>query len=233
MHAASVVVPARDEPRRLERTLDSLAAQAFDGSLEVIVVASGDETLAAARAHPVAERVLVDDRRDGPGSARNEGAAIAIGDVLLFTDADTVVPRAWVRAHLRHYATPAVVGVGGPLRPLAGTLRHDVLFRVLSDWWYRVSWPLGFVQQPGCNCSVRRSAFEAVGGFDDALSFLEDTDLSPRLREAGLVVYDHRCPVATSSRRQEREGYVSLFLAYLVGYLEYAIPGLSPTREHF
>ncbi|WP_440771324.1 glycosyltransferase [Natronorubrum sp. DTA28] len=233
MDTASVVVPAREEVARLERTLDSLAKQVFDGELEVVVVASGSATLAAAREHSVTDRVLVDEWENGPGAARNRGAEAATGELLLFTDADTVVPPAWVRCHRRHYATPSVVGVGGPLRPITGAVRHRLLFRLLSDWWYRLSWPLGFVQQPGCNCSVRRSAFEAVGGFDESLPFLEDTDLSLRLRDEGVVVYDHTCPVETSARRQREEGYLPLFLAYFVGYLEYAIPGRSPSRAHF
>ncbi|SEP89658.1 glycosyltransferase [Natrinema salaciae] len=230
---ASVVVPARDEEPRLERTLDSLAAQAYDGRLEVIIVATGTETARVARAHPTVDRALIDDRGAGPGPARNRGAAAAGGDVLLFTDADTVVPPSWVRRHCRHYAAGDVVGVGGPLRPLEDGVRHRVLFRLLSDWWYRVSWPVGFVQQPGCNCSVRRTAFDAVGGFDDSLGFLEDTDLSLRLRREGAVVYDRACPVDTSARRQERVGYGSLFWTYLVGYLAYAVPGRSPSRDYF
>ena len=230
---ASVVVPAREEGDRLERTLDSLAAQRFRGRLTVIVVASGAETLAVARGHSAADRVLVDERTDGPGPARNQGAAAAGGDVLLFTDADTVVPPTRVRRHCRHYVTPSVVGVGGPLRPLEASLRHRVCFRLLSDWWYRACWPLGFVQQPGPNCSVRRTAFEAVGGFDESVRYLEDTDLSLRVAREGAVVYDHTCPVDTSARRQERVGYGRLLLTYLVGYLEYALPGCSPTREYF
>ncbi len=233
MDTASVVVPAREKAAHLERTLDSLLGQVFDGELETIVVASGSATLAAAREHPVTDRVLVDERENGPGTARNRGVAATTGDLLLFTDADTIVPPEWIRRHRRHYATPSVVGVGGPLRPITDAVRHRLLFRLLSDWWYRVSWPVGFVQQPGCDCSVRRSAFEAVGGFDESLPFLEDTDLSLRLRDEGLVVYDHTCPVETSARRQREEGYLPLFLAYFVGYLEYAIPGRSPTRAHF
>ncbi|WP_408958550.1 glycosyltransferase [Natrinema sp. 74] len=230
---ASVVVPARDEGRRLERTLDSLAAQRFAGRLEVVVVTSGETTESVARGHSIVDQVLVDEQRAGPGPARNWGATVADGDVVLFTDADTVVPPTWVRRHCRHYVTPDVVGVGGPLRPLESGLRHRACFRVLSDWWYRACWPVGFVQQPGPNCSVRRTAFESVGGFDASLRYLEDTDLSLRLSREGTVVYDHTCPVETSARRQDRIGYARLFLWYLVGYLEYAVPGLSPTRNHF
>lgn len=232
MSEVSVVVPAVREGERLESTLDSLAVQTEE-PLEVIVVAAGESTLEVARAHPIVDHALVDDREDGPGYARNRGAKAARGDILCFTDADTVVPPAWVARHRRHYVTPEVVGVGGPLRPLEGGLPHRFAFRVLSDWWYRVSWPMGFLQQPGPNCSVRREAFEAIGGFDEALPFLEDTDLSLRLGGEGTVVYDHTCPVSTSTRRQRREGYVGLFLTYLLGYLQYALPGLEPTRGYF
>ena len=232
MAEVSVVVPAYREGKRLESTLNSLAVQTEE-PLEVIVVAAGERTLEVARSHPAVDRTLVDDREDGPGHARNRGAAVARGDVLCFTDADTVVPPAWVASHRRHYLTPEVVGVGGPLRPLERGLPHRLAFRVLADWWYRVSWPVGFLQQPGPNCSVRREAFEAIGGFDEALPFLEDTDLSLRLGGEGAVVYDHTCPVSTSTRRQAREGYIGLFLTYLFGYLQYALPGLEPTREYF
>ncbi|MFP8957958.1 glycosyltransferase [Natrialbaceae archaeon A-CW3] len=174
-------------------------------------------------------------RTDGPGWARNRGAERANGDVLLFTDADTVVPPTWVADHRRHYQRADVVGVGGPLDPLEAGLRHRVCFRFLSDWWYRVSWPLGFVQQPGPNCSVRRVAFERCGGFDESLAFLEDTDLSLRLRRDGdgEIVYDSGCRVETSVRRQEREGYGGLFLTYARGYLAYFVPGMTTPVDYF
>ncbi|GAB3028241.1 glycosyltransferase family 2 protein [Natronobiforma cellulositropha] len=236
MVTVSVVVPAREEADSLAPTLDSLAAQRLpDGwTLEVIVVACGDDgTLEVARDHPAADRVLEDDVRTGAGPARNQGAAVARGDVLAFTDADTVVAPWWVRAHTSHYADPQVVGVGGPLRPLEGGLVDRLLFRVLSDLWYRVSWSVGFVQQSGNNCSVRREAFEAVAGFDESLAFLEDTDLSMRLRERGRVVYEPRVPVWTSVRRQHREGYGGLFLAYAVAYCSYALVGTVPDVGYF
>lgn len=226
---ASVVVPAYAEADTLGRTLDSLRGQ----GAEVIVVAGGsDGTAEVAEGHPAVDRVL-DDEGDGPGAARNRGAEAAEGDVLLFTDADTVVPPDWVERHRAHYDRSRVVGVGGPARPLDGRLRDEVLFAVLSDWWYRVSWPLGFVQQPGFNCSVRREAFEAIGGYDEALPFQEDTELSLRLKSRGEVVYDPGCVVRTSPRREHDEGYGGLFVRNLRGYVRQFLLGDRVDADYF
>jgi len=226
---ASVVVPAFEEAATLGRALDALAGQ----DAAVVVVAGGeDDTAAIAESHPAVDRVVADEGR-GAGAARNRGAEAASGEVLLFTDADTVVPTDWVSRHVAHYDRDEVVGVGGPAQPLEGGLADELLFTVLSDWWYRFSWPLGFVQQPGFNCSVRREAFEAVGGYDESLSFQEDTDLSLRLKREGTIVYDPDCVVQTSTRRERDEGYLGLMLRNLRGYVNQFVLGRSAGSGYF
>ena len=180
----------------------------------------------------LADRVLDDAHESGPAAARNQGARAVDADVVCFTDADTVVPDGWVARHASHYHDPEVVGVGGPLRPLDGSRRDELLFRVLSDYWYRASWPLGFVQASGNNCSYRRESFLDLGGFDESMPFMEDTDLSLRMRERGRVVYDRHAPVRTLVRRQREEGYLGLFVRYAVGYARY-FAGRDPGKGYF
>ncbi|MFB6079096.1 MAG: glycosyltransferase family 2 protein [Halarchaeum sp.] len=225
---ASVVVPAYNEAATLARSLDALTGQ----SAEVVVVVDGDDGTWDVAADHDAVDVLVRGGEAGAGAARNEGAAHATGDVVCFTDADTVVPADWVDTHRRHYDDPAVVGVGGPATALDGTRRDRFLFKVLSDYWYRVSWPLGFVQQPGFNCSVRADAFRALDGFDEAIPFMEDTEFSLRLKERGRVVYDPDTEVATSPRREVEEGYLSLFATYARAYLSHYVLG-RPLRDDY
>ncbi|MFC7154144.1 glycosyltransferase family 2 protein [Halomarina halobia] len=226
---AAVVVPAYNERTAVVRALDALADQ---GAAVVVVVGGDDGTEAAARDHPATDRVVRDAAEDGPAAARNRGARAASAEVVCFTDADTVVPPGWVARHLSHYHDDRVVGVGGPLRPLDGSRTDEVLFKLLSDYWYRVSWPVGFVQASGNNCSYRREAFLAAGGFDESLPFMEDTDCSLRMRARGRLVYDPHAWVHTSVRRQREEGYGGLFLRYAVGYARYAL-GRDPGEGYF
>ncbi|MFC6835158.1 glycosyltransferase [Halomarina ordinaria] len=226
---ATVVIPAYNERRVVTRALDALAGQ---GATVVVVVGGDDGTDRAARAHPAADRVLVDDGEDGPAAARNRGACAADTEVVCFTDADTVVPPGWVERHLSHYRDERVVGVGGPLRPLDGDATDRLLFKLLSDYWYRVSWPVGFVQASGNNCSYRRGAFLDAGGFDESLPFMEDTDCSLRMKAYGEQVYDPHAWVRTSVRRQREEGYWGLLWRYVVGYARYAT-GRDPGTGYF
>ncbi|MFB6196324.1 MAG: glycosyltransferase family 2 protein [Haloplanus sp.] len=226
--SASVIVPAYREPERVSDCLDSLSGQ----DAEVVVVAGDDETRAAAADHATCDRVVVDEGA-GAGAARNRGVDDATGEVVLFTDADTTVPPDWVSKHRRHYEATDVVGVGGPARPLDGDTKDDVLFKLLSDYWYRVSWPVGFVQLPTFNCSYRASTFREHGGFDEEIPFMEDTELSLRLRDAGRFVYDPSTCVATSVRRERDEGYLSLFLTYARAYVSYYVLDREFDGEYF
>lgn len=226
---AAVVIPAYNERSRIGRTLDALREQ----PATVVVVAGGEDgTVERARDHPATDVVLEDEAEDGPAAARNQGARAAAADVVCFTDADTVVPPGWVDRHRAHYHRPEVVGVGGPLRPLDGGLSDRLMFRVLSDYWYRVSWPVGFVQASANNCSYRREPFLEAGGFDADLGFIEDTDASLRMRHVGEMVYDPLSYVHTSPRRQHDEGYLGLFTTYARGYLRYAL-GRDPGKGYF
>ncbi|MFB6132204.1 MAG: glycosyltransferase [Halanaeroarchaeum sp.] len=215
--SVSIVIPAYREGETLESTLASLEGQPG----EVIVVYVGRETGRVARQHPRTDRVIEDELADGPGRARNIGANAASGDVVLFTDAETVVGPEWVETHRQHYTDDDVVGVGGPVRPRSDALKHRVLFALLSDYWYRGSWLVGFYQLSGWNCSYRKRTFQAEGGFDTSLPFMEDTELSLRMKDRGTLAYDATCWTATSVRRHEKEGYLGLFLQYVLAYVQY------------
>lgn len=227
--STSIIIPAYHEAETIEATLSSLSGQPG----EVIVVYVGEETGEVARRHPRTDTVIEDEHESGPGVARNLGAEAATGDVVLFTDAETVVAPEWVRTHRQHYTDDAVVGVGGPVRPRSDAAKHRLLFKLLSDYWYRASWRVGFYQLSGWNCSYRRRVFQTEGGFNPSLPFMEDTELSLRMKEYGELVYDPTCWTATSVRRHEKRGYLSIFLQYAQAYTRHYLLDTEIENEYF
>src|SRR5207253_2668297 len=93
------IVPARDAAETIGATLTALQAQDLVEH-EVIVVDNGSHDPTAALARDAGARVLQLPRGQGPGAARNAGAAAARGAVLAFTDADCEPAPGWLRAGL-------------------------------------------------------------------------------------------------------------------------------------
>src|SRR6266581_3037530 len=86
----SVIVPTWNEAKYLPTLLESLKHQTIPPD-EVLVADSGssDETPEVARR---AGAIVLEGERRGPGEGRNRGARAATGDVLVFVDADCILP---------------------------------------------------------------------------------------------------------------------------------------------
>ena len=199
----SVVVPAHDEADGLGVTLDSLLRQAFTGGYEVIVVdnASHDATADVARRAGV--RVL-HEPVPGVCAARQRGVDGAQGEIVVSTDADTVVPADWLAGFEAQFRShPEVAAVAGPCRYL-----HP-------PGWVAVTAPLSFAVVAALHRLLGRVAYltatnvafyrSGFPGYDVTLTQGGDeVDLLRRLRRLGPVRWDRRNVVTTSSRRLEQ-----------------------------
>jgi GT2 family glycosyltransferase len=216
-----VVIPTWNEAARLPVTLEALARRAAGPRPEVIVADSGstDGTRALARRlgprlFP-AFRLIEAHGPRGRSTPANAGAAVATGDVLLFLDADTVLPPAFDRLVARALAPPDPPEARPGDRPtVAGAFEFALdgpelrlrLVELVDRIRYRIS-SFHYGDQ-GLFC--RAEAFRAVGGFPETGLF-ESAELCRRLKRLGRVALVRERAV-TSARRFREGGILTVFL---------------------
>ena len=191
----SFIVPAYNEERLLGATLDALhaAGRAVGELYELVVVddASTDQTALVAQRHGA---LLVSVAHRQIAATRNSGAREANGELLIFVDADTIVDEAIARSAVQAMRDGAVGG-GAAVRfdeavPLYARLMMPVLVRVFRA--ARLA--------AGCFLFCTRSAFVAVGGFDEGFYGAEELVVSRALKRYGKFVV-LRQAVTTSGRK--------------------------------
>jgi glycosyltransferase involved in cell wall biosynthesis len=198
-----VVVPTYNRHELLRLTLDSLVGQRLPPEeFEVIVSDDGSRDQTAALVDSYRSRLNLqywfqEDQGYRAATARNAGARLAAGSVLLFLDSGVVAGPDLVRSHLdRHAAYPAggraVLGYTYGYRPeesppagLAEALRQESPEQVfgryqddpaLQEFRHEEFAAVGFDLNRRAvpwllfwtlNVSVNATDFRSVGGFDD------------------------------------------------------------------
>lgn len=207
MNSVCVVIPTLNEAHTLPRLLGDLRLQR-GVDLDVIVADGGstDETPAIA----ARQARLVQCERANRALQLNLGAAEAHAEWLVFLHADTRLPSPDVLEDA--IATLAALPentAGHFALTFEGAGADHVGFRYLSAKT-RESRP--FTTHGDQGFVMRRGWFEALGGFDASLGFLEDQRFAERLRRVGSWV---TLPgvVVTSSRRFDTEGFGRRYLA--------------------
>ncbi|MCL4543448.1 MAG: glycosyltransferase [Chloroflexi bacterium] len=207
----TVVIPVRHINDYVRESLLHLLCHPYP-NIEVIIL---PDVAADADGVATAERVqVVPTGPVGPAEKRDRGAQLAHGEILAFLDDDAYPATAWLAAALPHFSSTHVAAVGGPtLTPAHDSFWQQASGAALSTLLgsggalirYRSRGRARDVDDwPSVNLLVRKSDFDAVGGFNCAYYPGEDTklclDLAKRLGkrivyEPEAVVYHHRRPL--------------------------------------
>ncbi len=195
----SVIIPAHNEEKYISPTLDALKKQDY-GWFEVVVVANGcvDQTAAAARGQ--CQRLIVLSQKS-LGVARNLGARMAKGEILVFLDADTLLEPHALKVIAQQFRKQDAAGTLKG-RPDAHRLHYKFVY-FLKNFTHRTRLHLGSSGVIIC----WRDHFIQVGGFDEGLEVRENSDLIWRLRRFGNYKYIDTATATTSMRRYDQQGW--------------------------
>jgi glycosyltransferase involved in cell wall biosynthesis len=190
----SVIIPTRNRRQLLRELIESLWRQTMEPNEFEIVITDNQSTdgttemiqeLQATSRCRLVYQMMPDNR--GPAHSRNTAVGLSQAEILAFTDSDCRVNPQWLEVGTGAFSDPNVAMVSGsvvhkPEQQVRYFARsHDPVLQEHPSY-------------PTMNIFYRRSAFEALGGFDEKLCFRDfrdravecaDTDLAWRIKEQG------------------------------------------------
>lgn len=184
MPVFSVVIPTFNRSQCIARALESVLQQEEeDWELIIGDDASTDDTLEIAKRMVPSVKIARLPTNRGAAAARNAAFALATGDFIACLDSDD----AWLpsklakqRQFLLDHSEVAVCASGHCLH-LANGQRRECLGKNLAEWPRALQFSQSF--HGASTPVIRRSAWQKVGGQDEALRVLEDWDWMLRLSQ--------------------------------------------------
>ncbi len=239
--SVSIIIPAHNEEAHAPDLLRSLLAQIYGGTIEIIFVldrctdgtrAALERELAFSRAGANQPTVQLIDNSECPDdwagkcNAANRGSAIATGELLLFTDADTTFDPALVRASVG-LLRQRKLSLLSALPKVSVRSNFEAVVQPVAIMQLMKMYPIAKVNDEikprafanGQFMLFTREAYDAVGGHaavkDD---LLEDIAFARRIVQvvrlrAGLFIADELLHVRMyESYAQFREGWRRIFI---------------------
>jgi len=188
----SAVIPAYNEEEFIEDCLIALKKQTYPID-EIIVIDSGSTDRTVEIAKKYADKILFGKRHIGYN--RELGINATKNNIILSTDADTIMPENWVEEAIKYLDYPEVVGVVGSIKPLNPSLITNI------NCWFRNTFFSEYSQR--CACLLFRkppgSSFYSpncrplYGEFSVLLENLQ-----------GIIIYDKNLVVLTDIPEKSR-----------------------------
>jgi glycosyltransferase involved in cell wall biosynthesis len=195
----SVIIPAHNAEGTIEKCLTALMRQtAAAGSYEIIVVDDGSTDSTSAQVARFDHVRLFRQQNAGPSAARNLGVNKALGEIVLFTDADCEPVEDWIDRMLSPFQDEEIVGVKGTYLSRQKELVPRFVQLEFEDKYDRMSKEkyIDFVDT--YSAGYRRNILIENNGFDTTfpVASAEDQELSFRLAQQGYkMMFEPRATV--------------------------------------
>lgn len=187
----SIIIPVKDIDDSFRQSIQSVARCSPDPH-EVIIIFDGKPDQPIPETDIENIRFLQLEESKGPATARNEGARHATGEILLFVDADVILPQDLIAKIIHAFESdlnPVAVFGSYDNQPVAKDTvsQYKNLFHFYT---HQNSQANAFTFWTGCGAMLRSSFFE-LGGFSETYTCpsIEDIELGYRAKKAGYAIF--------------------------------------------
>ena len=207
----SIIIPTLNEEEYLPFLLDSIRKQTFQ-NYEVIVADanSKDKTGQIAK-----ERGCLLVQGGLPSIGRNRGAETARGELLLFLDADVIIPPDFFENILRESEAGRLDIASCFVSSLSNKKIDDALYG-FSNLYYTINQHIK-PQAPGYCILIKKKIHQRINGFDEKIKIAEDWDYINRASRKGEFGFLKNTKIFMSMRRLERDGRMNVALQRVLG----------------
>jgi glycosyltransferase involved in cell wall biosynthesis len=223
----SVIVPTYQEEDYIERCLLSIVQQEYKREeFEIIVSDAHSTDLTIEKARKYCDNIILNDRR-GIAVGRNAGAQNALGNILIFVDADATLSSDFLFQCHQTFQNSSVAGMTGIAEPNDGGFMQRCVYQgtygmVRIIHFFHVS------LFPGICAAYRRDIFMKLGGFREDFGIVEDLDMSRRVSRLGKCTVNKKARAFVSTRRLD-EHLLSTVLFHIYSDIKYLFTGKSST----
>jgi len=230
----SIIIPAYRGEETVPRLLRSIFASSYQ-DFEVVIVDDGSPK-------PIREnlsnfsnltnlRIIRLSKNGGPAGARNAGAKVALGRVLVFFDADVTLFADTLTRIAKRFNDPDTLALTGVWTKEQKSKAFFPNFKALRDWsyWINERDRRGYYYLFSTrNASIDKTLFFRLGGFNESYkaALVEDIELTYRIARRHAVIFDPKIRV-----RHEFEGFFPIAKKYF--WRSYYWSGLYLKRRRF
>ncbi len=186
----SIIIPAHNEEEVIERAIKSVQHQTFK-DFEIIVSNDGSTD----KTREIVEKMMKKDKRikisnrdkgHSAAFARNKGAEIAKGEILVFLDADAYLESTFLKSIVqRPNLAEGFINNALPLGNRRLSLILTSLIKETQEMKHLDIFSKDSVVKPFI-FNLKRDAFKKIGGYSEKIFYFEDEDFTKRFYDMGF-----------------------------------------------
>jgi len=209
----SIIIPTLNEEDYLPLLLESIKKQNFS-DYEVIVADAGSKDKTKEIAKSYGCKVI---KGGLPARGRNEGVKVAKRDLLLFLDADSALPKDFLKKFLKKFKERKLDLAVCFIQPFG----KNKIDRFLYDFFH--NYPKLVLEKVLPNgympILIKKSLHQKIRGFDEEIKFAEDTIYVRKASKYGRFEVLRAIQTFSSQRRFQKDGWLRTFLRYILAEL--------------